>query len=244
MQLSDVQKITSVIMWLSYNFVLKINVNLYSNFGNQRRYYHKEVCYFNSKADANVVNINLTTDAFLTIEQIKSANHLKASVMIRQQDLYSLSKAIKLLFRNLHSHARDMYYLTEDGKLHIHSNMEQSFSITDLPMGQFLEFSYDIMSNSLNNKEEPCVKINISNIADVRMNERRLSELYTVLSTINIPMYAQSLLNYIGRPELGTNMYTMEGNGNGIPGRKFTDKIGKKEENYFDKNKDKNKDKK
>lgn len=231
------EKITDDLIWLSSNVLLRFTVilNYYSDkYG--RNSYHKEVEYYSYKANKNVINIKRSFDYFLSIEDIKNKDNY---IRIGIQDIIG--------FRMFINKATDWFtgskyknlFARKDGRLVMLGKVDK-LKISSLPLNKYIEIEPII--GEYNNAEQYIgVRIFLSSESNfVDMDINKLFGLKYLLDSINMYQSAQLLLNYIQRPQFGTNLYTMDSsftkdenpeNKIGIQGRK----IQSQNKSFFDK---------
>ena len=218
LEFDDINKITSTLFWFGPNTMLRVNASLWTNspkYG--RRSYHRETRYYNEKANKQLININLEIDSFLTIEQIKAnKNSEKAFIKLRTSDLFTLRSTIEAFYHLLDKEYNSIFKM-KDGKPIIAKKIKPVEMACSNAMN-YLVFSPDIIENRNGdeNSSKGGVRINLSSMTNyVLMDMTKLLELREILNTINLPMYGQMLVNYIGMPKLGTNMYQVGDSGEG-----------------------------
>ena len=239
-EFDDINKISSTIMWLDTNTVVKINANMWNT---SKRYgrssYHKEIRYYNDKADKQLVNINLDIDSYMTIENLKpnEKTHEKAFIKLRTADLYLFRNAVISTYALLEKDYNSIFKI-KDGKPIVQNIKPIEVNCSNI-MGTYMVLTPDIVETK-DGKVKGGVRLNLSsttNYALLDMN--RLVELRELLNTINLPMYGQMLINYVGRPKLGYNLIQVgdAGGGEGIStpvkGRTLADLIKKGSKNQF-----------
>ena len=209
--LSDYAKVSCKILSLASNVVLRIVVILTDKtMNNTDIFVHREVEYSSSKFDRKMKNISLTPSYFLTIENVKPNpnNGEKAYIIISQDDRPIVVRALK--------HAYDEYnknfskiYAKRKGML-IKYGSTDPIEVTDLSLGKYLLINYDIVENK-NGETFPGFRINLSSQTNyIVLSEKRFVAFLECLDKMDMFSYAMSLLNYVGRPELGTNLIDMD----------------------------------
>ena len=210
--LDDINKITNNLAWLSTNCVFRANVNLFNSsqkYG--RRSYHSETSYWNEKAEKRVVNLNLDYDPYLTIEQVRPTEAgFKEFIRFRLQDVYAFRRIVNNMLDVLNGDGYKKVYGLSHGKLILRTHDTRAYSITTRPRGKYLLFSYDIMEMK-NGELVPCIRMNLASETNyVLISVGKMMELSEVLYHLNVCTFGQLLVNYIGKPELGTNLYVVK----------------------------------
>jgi hypothetical protein len=211
LKFENYNKIEDIIYYLGPNAVLKMNLNLYSNsekYG--RRSYHQELEYYNTKAAEKVVNLKRSFDYFATIENLKAVNSIKEYIMIRQQDILLLRKVVNSVF-DIFNDQFDNMFGKKNGVVTLRNKIKP-IQFDGLSLGKYLVFTPDINERT-NGEKEACIRMNLSSPTNfVLMNQSKLSGFLECLNNMDMFGYAQSMLNYFGRPAYGTNLYDMTNN--------------------------------
>lgn len=207
--LSDYVKVSCKILTLTSNLSLKIVLILQDKSLNDKILsVHREIEYNSTKFDKTMKNINLSPSYFLTIENTKpSQSGEKAYIIILPEDRPIVVRALK--------HAYDEYnqnfskiYAKRKGML-IKYGKTNPIEISDLSMGKYLMIIFDIIENQ-NGETIPGFRINLSSEKNyVVLTEKKFLAFIDCLDKMDMFSYAMDLLNYVGRPELGTNLFNM-----------------------------------
>lgn len=200
-------KIQDRLMLIGSNAIMNLNVILYSNsekYG--RRYYYKETQYID-RSGIPVRKINRDHDVYLSIENIKpNENNYKEFICLRGRDIEYFNLMIRPFILSILQNENNTFFeeVSKDKWL-CNDDKAISFDIGTKviilkPEVAVLSETYTIPSialylNSLDNK-----------------NVLYLNQIYEflyILGNINLFEYASSVLAYMGRPEMGTNLYDM-----------------------------------
>lgn len=201
---SRYEKITDDIMIIANRVVLRMNVGLsYYTSDNRRFNLHREIEYYSQKANKNLINIKRNYDYYLTIEHIDNKDYIRIGLNDILKLRYALDEAYKFFidpkYKNL--------YVKKDGELILYMQPEP-IVITNLSMDKYLQF-------------EPCIYVDFrgesqrglrmylsssTSYCDISLN--RLEAFKYIIDSINLFESAQLMINYIQRPEFGTNLYT------------------------------------
>lgn len=214
-EFDDINKISSTIFWFGPNTVLRINAALWTNSAKYgRRSYHREVRYYNEKVGKQLVNINLDIDAYATIEQLKPTDKSeKAFIKLRSSDIFTLRTAVETMYRLLDKEFTNLFKM-KNGKPVIAKKIKP-IELSCSNAMNYLVFSPDIIE-AKNNSCKGGIRLNLSsNTNYILMDMNKLLELRETLNLINLPMYGQMLINYIGRPNFGTNLFQFGDDGEG-----------------------------
>lgn len=201
---SRYEKITDDILIIANRVVLRMNVGLsYYTSDNRRFNLHREIEYYSQKANKNLINIKRNYDYYLTIEHIDNKDYIRIGLNDILKLRYALDEAYKFFidpkYKNL--------YVKKDGELILYMQPEP-IVITNLSMDKYLQF-------------EPCIYVDFrgesqrglrmylsssTSYCDISLN--RLEAFKYIIDSINLFESAQLMINYIQRPEFGTNLYT------------------------------------
>lgn len=200
-------KIQDRLMLIGHNGIMHMNTILYSTsekYG--RRYYYKETQYID-KSGIPVRKICRDHDAYLSIENIKpTEKNYKEFICLRGKDIEYFNLMIRpYILSILQNESNEFFEEKEKDKWICNSDKAITYDIgTKLiifkPEVSYITETYTIPSialymNDLDNK-----------------NVLYLNQIYEflyIMRNINIFEYASSMLAYIGRPMMGTNMFDM-----------------------------------
>lgn len=207
-------KLSDDLYFLGFNAILKFNVTL-SKKGEdgKRHHFHKEFEYMSEKYNEKLITMKRSFDFFLSIENMKQCdNGVKEFIMIRAQDMYHVKDRL---------HAASRWFLSKDfEKLYARKNNElimlgkvEPIEIAYLAMDKYIIIEPIIYS--YDDRKDRGVRLYLSSPNNyVDMNVDKFMGLIYLIDSINMYQSAQLLLNYLGRPELGTNMYQFNSIGN------------------------------
>ena len=209
MEFRDYNKITDTIVPLGSKAALKMNVIL-SNLGvNKDRSFHNEI-----KSDLGI-KINRNFSYFLTIEK---KDDEFSSVMIRPQDMVLLKEKINYIDQEWFRSGK-AFMIKQKKLICIKTN---PIVIQGLATGKYLQFDPIVYQNDETASVSMGLRITLGD--PNQFIDIDLDKFYAFLYSINsISMFqvAQTMVNYLGRPEFGTNMYVMDYTINKEPTEKF-----------------------
>jgi hypothetical protein len=201
-------KISDDIMFLGNNTILKMNVVFNYNtesFGKVS--YHREYEYMDQKGDTQV-SMKRTFDYYISIENTKNINrYTKEFIRIGMSEI----RLVRLTLNNIIRWFNDPEFAglyRMKGNKYILAMKITPISIPNLPMGKSLIFE-PIVYEMGNGETGPGVRIYLSsttNVIDLPLN--RFMGFAQAMDDVNLFMCAQNMLNYLGRPEFGTNMHS------------------------------------
>lgn len=202
------EKITDDLMWLSKNWMLRFSVILNKKsdkFGRQN--YHKEVGYY--KESNFCININRSFDYFLLIESTeKDVNGLKESVAIRVTDMYVLKFKLRQVAEWFTAEHNQGLFAKKNGKIFMPRSVTP-IKMVGLMFDKYIEFEPSILN--LENEQLIGVRIYVnSDVNSLFMDASRFLALKDFIETFNMYQSAQLMLNYLQRPEYGTNMFNID----------------------------------
>lgn len=233
---SDYNKISDTIMYLGKNVVLKFNV--YLNYENEKygqQNFHKEYCYYNNRLGKDQYTIMRYFDYAMTIENTSQSadNDIREVIQI---GVCEMSMMKMLLHAGMEWFTNPQYselYSNKDGKLVM---MEQVQPRRIFCRSKYIEIepivyvdsnlTYDFGIRMYLNSETNYVEMSLS----------RYCGLHYMMDTINLYQAAITLINYLERPEFGTNLTSFSNNYNsdGTKEQKIpVQKTGRKPINVF-----------
>lgn len=199
-------KIQDRLMYLGNNAVLSIVIMLYSEHEKYgRRYYYKETKYLSNKTNMPTKKMSREFDSFLVLENLKPVGNVKEFITIRGKDLelmrMFLLPKLEYIIQNF-----DSIYEMRDGKMYVTDNI-QPFEI-DVGASKSLLFVPGIRK-MYSEELQPCIDMyfngNTANM--VYLSYAQVYEFMYLIRTFQIHQYAATMLNYLGRPPAGTNLY-------------------------------------
>lgn len=205
-------KIQDILLYFG-DLVVKMNVVLYKDISKKGKVnFHRETEYMNPNTLTIDRNITRSYDCFLTIENIApivvNGKSIKDKLCVRGGDIYLFKMAIAKKIFDMISDP-DRYGLDDRGKLSI---VKQCSGIGwNIGMNGTLDFIPGIKYSTYTQESYPCVDIimnnNPNNVSKVYLSQ--MYEFLHILDSISLHQYASELINYLGRPDYGTNMYSM-----------------------------------
>lgn len=208
-----VDKISDDVYTLGPNVLLKFNVSLSRNSNGKRYHFHKEFEY-PSPLDGypTLVTIKRSFDYYLSIESIqKDENGNKLFIRIGVQEYMIFKKGLEEAISWFTDSKYKNLFATNRGKLVMTSPIPE-FKISNLPMDKYIEFIPTIIDRGAANADKfPGIRMFLgSDSVFVDLSVDRLMGLYYIVSTFNMYQSACDLINYLERPDFGTNRFVME----------------------------------
>ena len=206
---NNYEKITDDIIWFSSKWLLKFTVILNKNtdkFGKVN--YHKEIGYY--RENKYCINISRSFDSFLSIESARRDEYgNKESVIIKSDDLPVLKYRLSEVARWFMDEKYKNLFIRKNGKIIIPTKVEP-VKVEGLVFDKYIEFEPWVYT--MDNQDQligVMMYINNDNNS-VFLNINKVLGFNDFIQNFNMYQSSQLMLNYIGRPENGTNMFNME----------------------------------
>lgn len=236
-------KLTDDLYMFGLNTILRFNVSLSKKGEDGNRYhFHKEFEYMSEKYNERIISMRRSFDFFLSIENLKPAeNGIKEFIMIRVQDMYHVKDRLHAASKWFLSKEFENLYAHKKGQLVMLGKVEP-IEITCLAMDKYLILEPIICKYE--NRSDRGIRLYLSSPNNyVDMNVDRFMGLLYLIDSINMYESAQLLLNYLQRPEFGTNMYQFNSSENNEMKNGFVESknnnrkipVKGKQSSYFDK---------
>lgn len=236
----DYDKIIDDIVYLGSKLYLRMTVVLSNKYDKDgqfcRESFHKEYRYASKYSKSKLVTIKRSSfEYYLSLDKTDT----KASIWIRPQDIIIL----RMKLSEVSSWFTDDTFAIKNGSLIVYKR-KPSILIKKLMFDKYLQFDPVVIIWENTGEQVQGVRITLGDqneFVDVSMN--KFYALLYIIQSINMYESAQLLLNYIGRPENGTNLVDFEENSMlrsyeqeekdmiGVDNRT----IGKQKRSFFDK---------
>lgn len=212
MEFIKYDKITDDVFVLGPNVVLRFNVSLSKSTTEGKRYhFYKEFEYPSKAKDGStLVVIKRSYDYYLSIENAqKDRSGDKVFIRIGTQDFYRFKCQIDQAVSWFVDPRYKDLYVKSRGKLTLTSDIPESL-VGGYPQGKFIRIIPTIIDKGEGrDRLEQGVEIDLSNYENyVLMNLDKLFNLHFFLSTFNMYMAGQNLVNYLGSHS-GVNRYSI-----------------------------------
>lgn len=202
----DYDKLSDDVLYLGSNLFLRMNVSL-SNKGDQdqRYHFHKEYRY-DSKYTSNgkLLSIKRSFNYYLSLDKTDT----KMNIMIRPQDMI----LFKMNLEQVSKWFSDNTFGTK-GREVILRNRKESIVLPGLAQQRYIQFDPVVVVWENTGDQTPGVRVTLGDpsiYADISV-DKLFALLYTI-SNFNMYESAQLLVNYLGRPNFGMNLYEIEDN--------------------------------
>lgn len=206
-EFDDIGKISSVIMWLPQMTQVEIVSSLWNTSKKRgRTSYHKEVRYFNEAANKQLVNITLEFDTYVVINQIRpTSTGEKVFLMLHIPEIFILVNALDTMYSMITKDFNKIFQ-RKNGRAFIGKKLAPIEITLSKISNSYLILSPDIIEER-NGDFVGGIRINLSSSTNyVIINMRQVIELKEKLKT-DVLVHGQAMINYIGRPEFGYNLY-------------------------------------
>lgn len=232
---NNYDRITDKVMWLGFGATLNFNVDLYymrsEKFSKDKikENFHREVMYKPNPDGEYRVKIIRDFNYYFTIDL--STKDMKNRVIITANEIYFLVFNLKAVMKWFigENGVNNIFAKRPDGRIFIPTKPE-SIKI-QLAFNTSLEIEPRV--EIIDGYDTIGVRLYMNNANDFFfMPSNNVFSLVHMFSTCNMYQLAQNMLNYMGRPEYGTNSYdmtanTIQTNSNNTPGG-FFDRVGAK----------------
>ena len=208
---NDYEKISDTCMWLSNEFMIKFNVELNKHSDKYgKNNFHKEIGY--QVNGEYRVNINRDFIYYLSIESVhRNMDGNKLQIRITITDIYFLKYKLEEVIQWFVNQKYQNLFMKKDGK--IITTIKVDPIIVNLAFNNYIEFEPSIFSFENNPEQITGVKVYLgSDNISFFMNVNTLFGFKYFIDIFNMYQSAQNMLNYIGRPENGTNYTGYEQN--------------------------------
>lgn len=204
----DYDRLSDDLMFIGNSTVLRLNVSLAKpdTKDSTRRHFHKEYAYSTNKySDKDtVVTMRRSFDYYLSIDKLDAREY---STMIRIQDIMLL----RMKIHEALNWFNNGIFGTKNSQLYIFKHPEPAI-VSGLAENKLIIFEPIVISWEDNSQEQGIrMTLTDSNVyIDIPIS--KFYGLAYIIDNINMFESAQLLVNYLGRPDFGTNMCEFEQN--------------------------------
>ena len=199
---TNYDKLSDNIVYLGSKLSLRLNVYLSTKSDNGRsRFFHTEYKY-EYKYGGTLYSMRRCFDYFLSLTKYDE----DVSIMIRVQDMIIMREKLEEVAKWFSS---NNVYAIKDRKLIIKTK-QKPIVVAGLAGAKYLQFDPVVLTWESNEEQSPGLRITLSDpavFADITVD--KFYALLYIFQTINLYEAASLLVNYFGRPELGTNQYEL-----------------------------------
>lgn len=208
----DFDKLSDDLMLLGFNTILRFNVILSKQVQDNKRYhYHHEYVYDTNKyADTkSLITLRRQFDFYISIENIKNnESGYKEFIQIRARDIIYVRDQLNYVCNWFRNEEFNIFAYNKEKKLIILGEPEPVY-ILNLSMDKFIKITPSIIK--YNSMEKIGVRLYLSSdnvYVDIDID--RYMEFVYFMNSINMYQSAQLLINYLQRPDFGTNSYKFD----------------------------------
>ena len=228
---NDYDRISDTVMWLGVGASLKFNVDLYYNRKDPRsntyskENFHKEYAYSPDNDLSYRVKIVRNFNYYFLLDI--NRKDTKDNVAITANNIYFVIFNLKRVLKWFTGeNGVNTIFYKKDGRISIPSHPEPIR--INLANAQYIEIEPAVYT--INGYDTIGVNVFINrDTSSFFMNSDLVFSLYHMLNTCNMYALAQNMLNYMGRPDYGTNLTNI--NAKAIPSepvknKSFFEKVG------------------
>lgn len=197
----------------SANLLLKMNVSLAQMVPSQdgtkrRRLFHTEFGYKDSEG-TDTYSIHRVFDYYLSIENTtKLDNGYKEFIRIGPTEIDMFRRELAKTYRWIYDNS-DIYTMDDNGFLFINTKDIRPVFIGGLPpRNKFISFEPAVSGTDTQYKAMKIIFNSQSNL--ILMSMSRFMGFYHAIMNINLFNAAQNMINYMGRPAFGSNLFKPE----------------------------------
>jgi len=214
MEFFKIDKVSDDVYAIGPNVILKFNVSLSKMSNGKRFHFHKEYEYPSRGVPglSTLVTIKRSFDYYLSIENMTKDNSgNKLFIRIGPQEYMIFKRGLEEAISWFTDNKYAKLFARDRGKLILMPPVPE-FVMQNLPMQKYIHIQPIIIDRGMaNDDKEPGIRLTLgdnSNVIDINLD--RLMGLYYTISCFNMYQAALIMVNYIQRPEFGTNRFVME----------------------------------
>lgn len=211
-------KLSDDVIAIGQNLILRFNVSLSKVSDDKRYHFHKEYEYPSKGilGQPTLVTIRRSFDYYLSIENMKK-NEFGEKVFIRigPSEYPILLKAIENCIKWFTDEKYKNLFAKSKNGLTLMPPIPE-FTIRNLPQEKFMTFTPVVIERGIADREAG-VRIFLSsdsNYVDINLN--KIMGLHYIISKFDMYQAAVALINYLQRPEYGTNRVILDNPGERI----------------------------
>lgn len=202
-------KISDTCLYLSNEYVLKFNVELHRKTDKGTRSYHREIGYTSPISNTYRVNINREFRYYFSIESTKSPkNDKRLKLIIAEKDIYFFRFKYKEVVDWFTGEQYNKLFVKDNtGKIIIYNRVNPVKCV--ISFNEYIEFEPSVLE--INNESIIGVRVFLnSDGVSFFMNVNMVLTFYDFIWRFNMFQSAQLMINYLQRPNYGTNFYNMD----------------------------------
>lgn len=195
--------------------ILSVVVNLMStNYQGDANYFYHEIVYPSSKLNTITAKVKRTFNTYLALENVKPLNdNYKEYIMIKGRDLEILRAVfVPYVEAVFGSQFNQIFKYNAQNKLMIESFKPRA--VNDIGGSKYIKFAPGMFFNSQEDDFQPGLELTLNNPTNmVVISVAQAFELIYIIRTLDLYTYGANMVNFIGRPPMGTNTLVLESNG-------------------------------
>lgn len=213
MEFFKIDKISDDVFAIGPNVILRFNVSLSKISNGNRYHFHKEYEYPSKgiSGQPTLVTIKRSFDFYLSIENMqKDQNGNKVFIRIGPSEYMLFKKGLEEAISWFTDSKYRNLFAYDKGHLIVMAPIPE-YKISSLPMQKYIEMYPVVIDKGLANADkEPGVRFVLGDpSATIDINLDRLMGLHYIISCFNMYEAALSIVNYLQRPEFGTNRFSI-----------------------------------
>ena len=198
----DYDKISDDLCWLGNKCIVRMVVKLSNkNKDGDRNHFHREYKYQSNYNRKELITIRRSFDYYISIDNLES----KDSIIITVRDILLLRMQMAEAFKWFY----DKTFAMKNNKMII-LEKKKPVVVDSLLGGKYLMFE-PIVYIDWEEKQSKGIRITLGNpdaFTDVPVNV--FAGFMYLMNSIDMYTAAQNMINYIGHPDFGTNLFTFE----------------------------------
>ena len=195
--------------------ILSVVVSLMStNYQGDVNYFYHEIVYPSSKMNTITTKVKRTFNTYLALENVKPLNdNYKEYIVIKGRDLEILRAVfVPYVEAVFGSQFNQIFKYNAQNKLMIDTFKPRA--VNDIGGSKYIQFAPGMFFNSQEDEFQPGLELTLNNPANmVVISVSQAFELIYIIRTLDLYTYGANMVNFIGRPPIGTNRLILESNG-------------------------------
>ena len=215
MEFNKIDKVSDELCAIGPNVILKFNVSLSKTSNGKRYHFHKEYEYPSRgiTEQPTLVTIKRSFDFYLSIESMqKDSKGYKIFIRIGAAEYMKVKQSLETAISWFTDKKYEKLFAYDKDKRIILMNPIPEIEIPNLPMNTYIKmYPIVIERGTTAADQEPGIRMELdSPYTYVDMKLDKLMEIYYFISRIDMYQAALSIVNYVQRPDFGTNRFVME----------------------------------
>ena len=208
----DYKKITDILLWLDDKYYVSFTTEFYRTLRDKDPvYFHSEIGYqSNGKYSVNIVR---KLYYYLTIEsKERASNGIKNNIRIDQSNSYQFSIALNAVSQWLIDQAYSNLFVMAQNNI-IKLGMDVApIKVNGVFDNTVIEFAPAVHISKITNNQDTGIAIYINNSPEpIFISSSKFMNFKYFMDGFNMYQTALSMINYLGRPDNGTNYIDYSG---------------------------------